>query len=232
MCNTCNSTPCSCSSECDTCVDNCPIKLDFECIIYNKFGTTTSNLTGMDLPNGTPLKLIIEVLDQKIQDLKMTNFSLSNLRQDYTINTLKQFSEAIDVELGNIRGSLFNINNNSAVQLIGVDSATIDFTTSGVLNHTITGNVKIGAPDSSNCLTIQPDGLVAVPQTISVDYTTKKLSISKGNTVNLSGLFTSTFLGSVATDPAGAIDGNYWYNTAQSKLKIKVNNTVKEILTA
>lgn len=63
------------------------------------------------------------------------------------------------------------------VPLTANDSATIDFTTSGSGNHTLTGSVKLSSAVSNNAITAEADGLhvlspaITVSDTASIDLT-------------------------------------------------------------
>jgi hypothetical protein len=234
MCNKCYRPACGGCSGCyNGCEPDCPIKLDFACIIYNKDGKNASTLDGLGLGNGATLSLVIELLDEKIKQLNVLDFYLPYLRSSYIINTMEQFSEAVDDKLQTLNSVIGGINTVNNLAVTANDSNSIDFSTSGTLDHTLTANVKISAT-SNNQLSIQSDGLFSAPQTLSINYTTKQLTISGGNNVDLTPLITAPtgFLGEVSTDPTIASNGNYWYNTTQNKLKIKLTSGVKEILTA
>lgn len=84
-------------SECSGSV--CPLELDAQCIKYHKLNNSVSTLTNMGISNGATLDLILNVVDSYIGQLKVSTFSLEYLRTSYTINTLKQFVEAVDLEL-------------------------------------------------------------------------------------------------------------------------------------
>lgn len=221
-------TPCQ---PCNPCVSTglCPTKLDSQCIIYHKDNNQISNLTGLGLNNGATLQLILETIDTYIRQMKVQDWTLTCLRSEYTINTLEQFGEAVDTELCDLQAQIDDLVASAAVPLVMVNSETISWNQSGTLNHTAEGQVKVSA-FAGNQLSIQPDGLYSAPQTLSVDYDSKELSISDGNTVSLASLTCGVggFLGNVTSDP-GAADGQYWYRTDTDQLKIRLNGTVREI---
>lgn len=63
--------------------------------------------------------------------------------------------------------------------LVANDSATIDFTTSGTGNHTLTGSVKLSSGLANNALTEQVDGIhVLSPVITPVDTATIDLTVS------------------------------------------------------
>lgn len=78
-----------------------------------------------------------------------------NDAQTLSFNTLTKIltiSNGNTVDLSSLAASL------TETFITANDSATIDFTTSGTSNHTITGSVKISA-NAGNTITAQPDGL-------------------------------------------------------------------------
>jgi hypothetical protein len=202
------------------------------CVFYHKDNNKLTELDGLNFSNGATLEIIIESIDEKIKDLNVVDFNLPCLRVGYVINTMEQFAEAVDTELCLIKDSITDLSEEVGVELTAVDSATIDFSTSGTLDHTLTGSVKLSAT-SGNRLTEELDGIYVDGQIISIDYDAKTISISDGNTLSFASLMSGTlgFLGNLASDPS-AIDGQYWYNTSGNVLKIKVNGLVKTITTS
>lgn len=110
-CSSCNScTSCyehtSCCSpvvDCEPCATSsgCPINLDTSCVFYNLSSDIPSDLTCINLPNGTSLKDILEAMDTKIcQALPdISSYSLPCLSASYVINNFQNFAEAVDYEL-------------------------------------------------------------------------------------------------------------------------------------
>lgn len=219
-------------SICDPCNTNtgCAIQLDFDCIIYHKDNNEVTNLTCLGLTNGATLNQFAEAIDPYICQLKVQNYSLPCLRTTYTINTLQQFAEAVDTELCNIKTDIEELEALVNLPITVVDTNSVDLTATGTNSHTLTANVKISATPV-NLLNVFADGLHVAPQTLSVNYITKELSISNGNTVDLSGLVcgASGFLGNLTTDPASPIDGQYWYNTTSAQLKMRLNGSTRII---
>jgi hypothetical protein len=230
----CGYNPCRCqSSSCSTYVcAGCQIQLDTACSFYHKDNSELTALTNLAITNGATLESILEAIDPYIGQLKFTNFSLPFLRVTYVINSLQQFAQAVDTELNSISTDVATALADSQTPLSVTDSSSIDFIASGVLNHTLTASVKLSAL-GGNRITQQSDGLHISPQTVSVNYSTKELTISEGNTVSLASLTSaaSGFLGNLASDPT-AVDGQYWFNTTSSILKMKLNGVVKTIVTA
>ena len=238
MCQTCGlpiSTPCGCDNYTPQYISNncgCPIPdLDFACVKYHVSGNKISQLDGLSLPNGVNLEVVIEVLDEKIKQNKIDTSGLSYLKQNYTINNLQQFVQSTDTELASLNNKIDILNNNSGLSLSTTNSNSLSFFTSGTHGHTLTGNVNISSA-IGNSLSIQTDGLYNAPQSLSVNYTAKTISISGGNTINLSSLLpASTYLGELSADPVTSISGNYWYNTTTNLLRIKIANSFKTIQT-
>lgn len=214
--------------------NGCPIMLDTNCSIYHLLQSSASRLVNLNLPNGSTLQLILETIDLQLGQINVNAWSLPFLRAvPYTITTLTQFGQSVDTEFSVVQAQLNILNAQALTPITANDSASIHFVTSGTLNHTITASVKISAT-VPNTVSIVGDGLLGTPQTLSVDYVNRRLSITDGNTVDFSSLVCAPggWLGNVTADPAGAADGEYWYRTdlaVNSGLKIKLNGVVKTI---
>jgi len=76
-------------------------------VIYHKSNSAVSELDGLNLSNGATLELVIESIDEKIKQLNVIDFDLPCLRQNYVVNTLQQFIQAVDTELCNIKNSFY-----------------------------------------------------------------------------------------------------------------------------
>lgn len=227
-CTPIHSDDCGCSS----CCGGCPVNLDMSCVFYHKDNNKLTELDGLNFTNGATLEIIIEAIDEKIKEINVLDFDLPCLRVSYVINTVQQFAEAVDTEICLIKDSIADLEDESATPLVANDSATIDFTTSGTLNHTVTASVKL-SETSGNRLIEELDGIYVDGQILSIDYDEKTISISDGNTLSFASLMSGTlgFLGNLASDPS-ATDGQYWYNTSSNLLKIKVGGLVKTITTS
>lgn len=227
MCHSCYQPDYLCSCESD-----CPIKLDFACIIYNKEGKDASKLQGLNLPNGSTLRLVVELIDEKIKQLNVVNYSIPFLRTISTINNIQKFAEVVDSQISALKSNLVDISTDVSPDVVGSNTPSINIGTSGTQGHTISANLKVSA-QAGNTISVLSDGVYNNPQTLNVNYTNKTLSIANGNTVDLSALVQapSGYLGNVVSDPSTPLDGNYWFNTVQNKLKIRVNGGIKEIVT-
>jgi hypothetical protein len=208
----------------------CPISLDSNCVIYHKYNNMISGLVNLKLGNGSTLQLILDSIDVQIGYLNAANWALPNLRADgFTINTLPQFGAAVDTELGLIATEITVLQGLVNVPITAIDTDSIDFTLGGTLGHIISANVNISAT-SGNTLVVLGDGLYAGPQTLSINYINKTLSISDGNTVDFSSLLCQAgWQGDVVTDPVGLGDGNYWFNTTSGQLKMRLNGATRVI---
>lgn len=214
------------------------MKLDFECVIYHKGNNEITELDGLGLSNGATLELVIETIDEYIKQLKVVDWALPCLREHFgetPINTLSAFGSAVDTRLCELQEAIDNIV--AEVPLVANDSATINFSVSGTLDHTLTGVVKISA-DADNTLSAHADGLYAAPQSLSVDYDEKTLSISNGNTVSLLNLCgcdgPESFLGNFTVDPIEATNGQTWFRTdlpVANGLRVLLNGSVRTIPT-
>lgn len=229
-CSNCTSTFTT-NCTCDECT-SCPVQLDTSCVLYHKDNAEISELDGLGLTNGATLELILEALDDKVKELNFSLFNLPVLRADYTINNLQQFAQSVDTALGLMASDVAAAVSGSTTPIVASTTSSIAINSTGTQGHTISASVRL-SDIAGNLLSLQSDGLYVVPQTLSVNYVTKELAISGGNTISLASLASgaSGYLGELASDPS-AINGQYWYNTTDSLLKIKVNGTVKTIVTA
>ena len=239
-CNQCYSYTPPYVRSCDTpCNDSgCPIQLDSNCVIYHKGNNIISGLVTLGLQNGATAQLIFDAIDSQLAFIQAQNYTLTCLRTTYSyvINTLPQFATAVDTTLCVLNGLVQTALTNSAVPITPVDSDSIDLSVSGTNNHTIEANIII-SPDSGNQFTVLANGAFVPAQTLAVDYDLNTLTISDGNTVDLTPLFCtpSGWLGNVTADPSAAIDGNYWFRTdlsAAAGLKIRLNGAVRTITTS
>ena len=212
--------------------NGCPIQLDSGCVIYHQNQNTASRLINLNLGNGSTAELIFDTIDSQLGAINVNNWSLPILRAiPYTITTLPQFGNAVDTQIGLINTAIAALQAGAGSPLSSTDTSSMHFVLSGTLNHNISGNVKISST-SPNQLSVLSDGLYVAPQTLSIDYTAKSLTISNGNTVSFASIIcgASGFLGNVTSDPT-AIDGQYWWRTDTNQLRIKVNGTIKTITT-
>jgi len=206
--------------------------LDFKCVIYHKDNNEISQLTALGLSNGSTLELIIEAIDDQLEQLNVPDWSLPYLRASYLINSLQQFGEAVDDEFADIQSQVTALGVLINTAIVANDSATIDFTTSGTLNHTITASVKVSAT-AGNTLQALGDGLFVPVPTLSFNASTKVLTIVGGNSQDLSSVYTG-FLGNVTSDPVSSSDGQYWFRTdlpVADGLRMKLNGSVRTIPT-
>jgi hypothetical protein len=225
-------------SICDPCNSNtgCPIQLDWDCSIYHKDNNEVTNLTNLGLANGATLNQFAEAVDTYIGEIKAQDYNLPCLSATYTINSLQEFAEAVDTVLCELTDDITTVSGSVATPITPVDTQSINLTVSGTLNHTLQADAII-SPNSGNRLSIQSNGLFASPQILSVNYSTKELTIVGGNTVSLTALFTpvSGFLGNVTADPSSPLDGQYWFRTdlsAASGLRIQLDGNVRTITTS
>jgi len=237
---------CGCGSQpvyqsvsiCDPCNTNtgCPIQLDWDCSIYHKDNNEVTNLTNLALTNGATLNQFAEAVDPYIGQIKAANFNLPCLRADYTINSMKEFAEAVDTQLCQLSSDIDTVAGEVTTPITVTDTQSVNLTASGSLSHTLQADVKISA-GSGNRLSIQSDGLFASPMVLTVDYNAKTIGLVGSNTVNVAALFSpvSGFLGNVTSDPTTPLDGQYWYRTdigLATGLKIRLNGTTRTITTS
>ena len=228
---------------CDPCANPgpCPIQLDFNCIIYHKNNDQVNNLGPIGLTNGATLQLFADTVATMLgpiagPDGGPTAWTLPCLRAvPYTINTLQQFAQAVDTQLCVLQGEIDSVIATAATPITPVDTNSINLTVSGTLNHTLQADAII-SPNANNQLSILGNGLFAAPQTLSVNPALHTVTISGGNTVDLTSLICSVggFLGNVTSDPVSPLDGQYWFRTdlaAASGLRIHLNGLVRTIPT-
>jgi len=212
--------------------NGCPILLDASCVIYHKFGNSPSGLINLGLPNGSTADLIFNTIDGVLGNLNVASWSLPVLRGIYGgITNLQQFGQDVDTQFGIVGQAITNLQSGSTgVPITSTPTPTITFVLSGILGHNISANVNISA-SANNLLSANSDGLFSAPQNLSINAGAKTLSISNGNTVDLTSLVcgVSGFLGDVTSDPSSFIDGQYWYNTTSGQLKIRLNGATRII---
>jgi len=225
-------------SICDPCNTNtgCPIQLDWDCSIYHKDNNEISALTNLALTNGATLNQFGEAVDVYIGQIKASTFNLPCLRDSYTVNSMKEFAEAVDTVLCQIQSDLEAVESEVSTPITPVDTQSVNLSASGTNDHTLQADVKISA-NSGNRLSIQADGLYSSPMVLTVDYNAKTIGLVGSNSVNVAALFTpvSGFLGNVTSDPATPLDGQYWYRTdigLATGLKIRLNGTTRTITTS
>jgi len=234
---------CGCGSDCgsfpppfppphrDPCGNANRFFLDSADVIYHLFPTNQiTKLVNLGLPNGTPAQTIFDTIDAQLGNINISTWIIPNLKSyfpDTNFNNLKAFGQAVDMELGTINAGLIAVSG-ATVALTSTNTDTIDFALSGFMNRNISANVNISAT-SGNTLVTVADGLFAVPQALSVNYTNNQLTITNGNTVQLPNA-PQGFLGNLSSDPASPTDGNYWFNTSGGgSLKIRLNGATRVI---
>jgi hypothetical protein len=211
--------------------DGCPILLDTSCSIYHKNKNQISGLINLNLPNGSTLQLILETIDAQLGSLNVNNWNIPFLRSvPYTINNLPQFAGAVDSEFSLIAGQIATLQADVNIPNTSTDTSTVHFVLTGTLSRNISADVKVSAV-AGNQLSIQPDGLFSQAQNLSIDYIAKTLTITDGNTVDFSSIVNGNagFLGNFTGSDPTATDGQYWYRTDTTQLKIKVGGVVKII---
>lgn len=217
--------------------DGCPVKLDFDCVIYHQSNKSANKLVNLGLTNGVTLGLFAETVDEWIGLINTDNWTLTCLADlGYDINNIEQFGNAVSNQFCEIQTQIEEIIATASVEIEASSTPSITINTSGPLNHTINAEVNISASGNNQLVELE-DGLYALPQTLSIDYENKLLTISDGNTVDFSSLVCGVggFLGNVDADPTGPQDGQYWFRTdgaAATGLKIRLNGATRTITTS
>lgn len=102
MCVKCgceNTNPCGCKSSGNL------VQLDATAIFYHKNNNEISELTNLELTNGSTLELFMKTVDIYIGQIKASNWTFPILETEllYTINTVEQFAAAVDAQIGVLR---------------------------------------------------------------------------------------------------------------------------------
>lgn len=209
----------------------CPIQLDAQCVIYHKSNNVLSGLTNLGLGNGATLELILDTIDTYIGQIKPTTWNLACLRAiPFVIGNLQQFAEAVDVTLCNLQDQIDTLAESASLPITPQDTLTVKMNATGTLGHTISADVNISTT-SGNTLVTVGDGLLVVAQILQPDYADKLLTISNGNTIDMSGFFCDSvvWLGNVSADPSTPSDGQYWFRTDTNQLRIRLNGSIRTI---
>ena len=102
MCNDCEQTPsCFETKKCEPC--KAPISTS--CLYYNLENQESSHLLALGVENGTPLNTVLEQLTKKVNLVatpNFTSFTIPYLKGKSTVTNIKQFSELVSLELGNL----------------------------------------------------------------------------------------------------------------------------------
>jgi len=102
MCNDCEQTPsCFETKKCEPC--KAPISTS--CLYYNLENQENSHLLALGIENGSPLNTVLETLTKKVNLVatpNFTSFTIPYLKGKYTTTNIKQFSEGVSLELGNL----------------------------------------------------------------------------------------------------------------------------------
>lgn len=104
-CSNCGGTSSDGCLPSSTCDKGCAAELDFRCIIYGKNGASTPNL---DFPVyvGDNLETVINrLIDQisTVNPLNISGIAFDYLSDEYSINSFKDFAEAVALELKKIK---------------------------------------------------------------------------------------------------------------------------------
>jgi hypothetical protein len=211
------------------CDKGAPFFLDSANVIYHLFSNQITKLINLGLPNGTPAQTIFDTIDAQLGNINISTWAIPNLKSYFpetNFNSLKAFGQAVDTELGIINAGLIAVSG-ATFALTSTNTETIDFALSGFMNRNISANVNVSAT-SGNTLVVAADGLFAVPQALSVNYTNNQLTITNGNTVQLPNA-PQGYLGNLSSDPASPTDGNTWYNTTSGQYKARLNGATRII---
>jgi len=101
MCLDCDKPTCFETKKCEPC--KAPISTS--CLYYNLENQENSHLLAIGIENGSPLNTVLETLTKKVNLVatpNFTSFTIPYLKGKYTTTNIKQFSEGVSLELGNL----------------------------------------------------------------------------------------------------------------------------------
>lgn len=113
----------SCGKTIDECTPDmgCPIQLDADCLIYNKYGLEASELTNLNLPNGSTGKEIFEAIDSALASVApfaFPSYTANCINYDgFVIATLPAFVSAVDDEFCSVKTSFNTLSINLTNQV-------------------------------------------------------------------------------------------------------------------
>jgi hypothetical protein len=189
MCNDCEKTPtCFEIKKCEPC--KAPISTS--CLYYNLENQESSHLLALGVENGTPLNTVLEQLTKKVNLVatpNYTTFTIPYLKGKTTVTNIKQFSEAVSLELGNLN-SITAANtaccteNREAVASMSLDVNAIKFPKiqdSSIAGFTINSTINVVLQKLSNQIaTLNGAAVVSPPITANE---TSSIKINKSGTL-------------------------------------------------
>jgi len=188
MCLDCDKPTCFEIKKCEPC--KAPISTS--CLYYNLENQESSHLLALGVENGTPLNTVLEQLTKKVNLVatpNYTTFTIPYLKGKTTVTNIKQFSEAVSLELGNLN-SITAANtaccteNREAVASMSLDVNAIKFPKiqdSSIAGFTINSTINVVLQKLSNQIaTLNGAAVVSPPITANE---TSSIKINKSGTL-------------------------------------------------
>lgn len=235
MCLDCDKTPtCFETKKCEPC--KAPISTS--CLYYNLENQESSHLLAIGVENGTPLNTVLEQLTKKVNLVatpNFTSFTIPYLKGKSTVTNIKQFSELVSLELGNLNAKAASstaccTENREAVASMSLDVNAIKFPKiqdSSIAGFTINSTINVVLQKLSNQIaTLNGAAVVSPPITANETSSIK---------INKSGILGHTISATVKRSGAAGnqiqlnADGLYVppYNAANQTQRLGGNgNTV------
>ena len=189
MCNDCEKTPtCFETKKCEPC--KAPISTS--CLYYNLENQESSHLLALGVENGTPLNTVLEQLTKKVNLVatpNYTTFTIPYLKGKTTVTNIKQFSEVVSLELGNLNSvtaanTACCTENREAVASMSLDVNAIKFPKiqdSSIAGFTINSTINVVLQKLSNQIaTLNGAAVVSPPITANE---TSSIKINKSGTL-------------------------------------------------
>jgi len=188
MCLDCEKPTCFETKKCEPC--KAPISTS--CLYYNLENQENSHLLAIGIENGSPLNTVLETLTKKVNLVatpNFTSFTIPYLKGKYTTTNIKQFSEGVSLELGNLN-SITAANtaccteNREAVASMSLDVNAIKFPKiqdSSIAGFTINSTINVVLQKLSNQIaTLNGTAVVSPPITANE---TSSVKINKSGTL-------------------------------------------------
>jgi hypothetical protein len=186
MCNDCEKTPtCFETKKCEPC--KAPISTS--CLYYNLENQESSHLLALGVENGTPLNTILEQLTKKVNLVatpNFTSFTIPYLKGKSTVTNIKQFSELVSLELGNLNAKAASstaccTENREAVASMSLDVNAIKFPKiqdTSIAGFTVNSTINVVLQKLSNQIATLNGAAVVSPPIIPNETSSIKINKS------------------------------------------------------
>lgn len=130
--------------------NGCSVTLDTGCVFYHLTGDSASELTNLNLPNGSDLTTILEAIDDKLQEIDPTFPEYTSTCINYegfVINTMEDFQTAVDEEFCSVKSSITSFQQGINTQVTNLTNLIDDINSPGIeddcgLNILSTDNIS------------------------------------------------------------------------------------------